>query len=538
MRLNRNLVWASEIEPNIYLDAFSDSMLMVGSTVWKIWPESEGELIVNLPNNVTVSPFESNFRFDGIEYEQLQSTLLWIHSIGYLPQLFSKEGGMSLISGFLDEYVPFIQSVAWLEVSSQMTSLDHAIAMRIRTTCMLFAQYANIDRDPPEILFELLELDMQWAGIESNYARNNHGMMLATAVLHVAYMFPLFGTSEIEMLAERQLHSIVSDAFDSTWICKENTAGYQAFYVRFCRDILRFITACKRSGNFEQTISAMLQPATKTLQTLVLPNGDFPAMGDSGGGPSGFKSVDGSIFSEESGLYVEKRSGVYRSLKCGFSSYVHKHADDTSLTLSVGGDELLLDGGLHSYDWSDSYTLAVKSQRGHSGVFFPRFDELYSGMLYDPRHNRVASSLSIVDRGTPNEYFVGRCAVNGTHHVKRSVTFGDGAMAVQDFFTCRDQFDDVAVQRFLLPLGAEIAYSQGEIRVTTVEAWMTIQFDPLRKFVVRSGTKGQLPAGWISRQWGIKLPCVAVDILPRDGWSTMDASIKYGMVRHKADNLD
>ena len=528
------LSWTSAMSPEDYLANHSDSMIRIGSPLWKLRGDFQTHFEVSLPNQVEVNFPLAAPNYGRSDYEQRQSTLLWIHSLGHLPQLLSATQNFTTVTALLESYSKFIDSDAWADLSSQMTSLDHAVAMRIRSLCMLAAQFTIMDRPFPKAVESILKHDLTWAGDVGNYVQNNHGMMLAAAVLHARYMFPAFVSQKIELLAEAQLQTIVLNAFDSQWICRENTASYQAFYINFCKEILKFANASRRSTTFASTLSAMIEPAASSLRQLVLPNGHYPAMGDSGSSPSGYVSTDGVLLTEESGLFVDKHDGVYRTFKCGYSSHVHKHVDDTSLTLSVDADELILDGGLHSYDWKNPFTRAVKSQRGHSGVFFPKFDHLYPGTLYDPADSRVDSTLKQLGSTPAVAELRGESLIDGTHFVRRTATFQEGSISLQDCFSTHDESNDVAVQRFLLPANAEMIMTKGAIRIDTSKSWMTIKYDPLREASILTGTTEPLPYGWISRSWGHKTPCVSVDIAPRSGWTTMNAHIQYGRVASRA----
>lgn len=530
MKLTQSLLWSSAISPDAYLANYSDSMIRLESPSWKLGGDFQTTLTVQLPNRIEVILRLDKLDFERTDYDQLQSTLLWIHSLGFLPQLLALTKDAKLVNNLLDEYSDFIARDTWQIISRQMTSLDHSIAIRIRSMGMLAAQFTKMDVSVPDSVLSILKQDLAWSDDTSKYAQNNHGMMLAAAVLHTSYMFPAVVAYDLEALAESQLQNIVMEAFDSHWICRENTAIYQAFYINFCTAMLRFVEATQRSTSFSSTLAAMIAPASKTLQNLILPNGQYPAMGDSGGGTSGIKSVDGILFSEESGIFVDKKEGVYRTLKCGFSSHVHKHADDTSLTLSIDGDELLLDGGLHSYDWKNPYTLGVKSQRGHSGIFFPEFDHLYSGTLYHPKHPRIRSGLKRTRSTLDETELTGECHIDKDHFVRRISVFGQDFIDIQDFFSKPDTSEDLAIQRFLVPAEAALTVGQGEIRIKTACSWMTIQYDPLRDLRIRTGTTEPIPYGWISRSWGEKVPCVSIDISPRSGWSSMNVQIRYGRI--------
>lgn len=524
------LCWTSTMSPEDYLANHSDSMIRIGSPLWKLRGDFHSHFEVSLPNQIEVDFPLVAPDYGRSDYEQRQSTLLWVHSLGHLPQLLSVTQNSTTVTALLESYSTFVDSDVWADLSSQMTSLDHAVAMRIRSVCMLAAQFTIMGRPLPKAVESILRHDLSWAGDVGNYVQNNHGMMLAAAVLHVRYMFPAIVSQEEELLAEAQLQKIVLNAFDSQWICRENTASYQAFYINFCKEVLKFANAAGRSTRFASTLSDMIELAANTLRTLILPNGDYPAMGDSGSSPSGYVSTDGVLLTEDSGLFVDKHDGIYRTFKCGYSSHVHKHADDTSLTLSIDADELILDGGLHSYDWKNPFTRAVKSQRGHSGVFFPKFDDLYPGTLYNPSDSRVASTLKRLGATPAVAELSGESLIDGSHFVRRTATFGEGSIAVQDCYSTHDGSNDLAVQRFLLPANAEMTMTQGEIRIDTSKSWMTIQFDPLREASIRTGTTEPIPYGWISRSWGQKTPCVSVDIAPRNGWKTMNALIQYGRV--------
>ncbi|MFV0407725.1 MAG: hypothetical protein ACK5LN_13055 [Propioniciclava sp.] len=524
--------WESEISPAVYRASFGIELPSFEHK-WSLTQDAEGTFQVGLPNRVVLQFSTDPAAIADPEAPEWQTSMLWKHSLAILPLLLHHDQA-ELVDEFLEGYSTFLDTPGWVEISTQMASLDHCIALRIRCLCLVRAYYAQVGQALPDAADDILRRDLAWASEPARYAQNNHGLMLAMAVAHAAEIFPQVTSPGMFRAATTTAIRILRRAFGHDWVCIENTPEYQGYFLRLCqslRDFLkvsRFVTAPVITE-----LDETLTHAAATLTLMVRPDGRYPPLGDSGATPpSGMTSTDGELVSRATGLYVGKHDGVFFSFKCGYKSHVHKHMDDTSISLTIDDEELLLDAGLHNYDWHDPITRAIKSQRGHSGFFFPQFDELYPGSMYRPEHYRVKSELSLLSRAGGAVRLAGTSIIDETHGVTRLVTHRAGVIDLVDRYwvTTHAEAAPLPVQRFLVPATMGVEYLSAQTtRFTGEHAWLEIEVDPSRELTVHEGTGGDLPRGWFSRRWSEAEPCRSIDISVAEGKPAW-ARVRYGRI--------
>ncbi|MGA4777951.1 heparinase II/III domain-containing protein [Cellulosimicrobium sp. AB352] len=507
-----------------FLERHGDPTLRAAPGRWVI-DSSRGE--VTLPNRVTVELPANAEGWRRTDREQAQSSLLWLHSLGFLPSMIERDGAAEEAVALLSSYWAFMTSAVSKDVRDFMTSYDHCVAVRLRTSCMVAVMLERAGRGVPPELLRLVRTDLEWARQPGHVKNNNHGMMLCAAVLHAGVVFPGFVDEEQSGLAEDDLARIILGAFDDQGVCLENTPSYHAFYLRFMRDLLPFAAEYYPAGSLHSLLAPLMTKASEVIELLVWQDGTLPPIGDSGAEKSSVRSRDGVLFAPDAGIFVKKEDEVYLSIRGGYSSIVHKHCDDTALTLRVAGSELLLDGGMYNYDWKDERTAVVKSQRGHSGVFFERFDRFYPATLYRPGAERVRSTMERLEGGAEEDRIKCSVEIDGSHVVERVVAVKEGQLSVVDTF--RAPNGERALQRFLVPLGASLEISAGRIRVETADgrAWMEIGYDPARAAREFCGARDPL-RGWVSRAWNQIEQCRTLEILPREGETVMAVEIRFG----------
>lgn len=509
-----------------YVEKFGEPAARVAPGRWEFGGAVQR---TTLPNRVSVTLPVTAEDWSHTDFEQAQSTLLWLHSLGFTPTLIERENSVADVLRILDSYWAFAASAKSKQVRKFMTSYDHCVAVRVRTLCMVAAILKARRQAIPRSLVRIVEDDVSWACDPGNVKPNNHGMMLCAAVLHAAVVFPdvVSSGSEPASTAEANLLRIVTGAFDEAGVCLENTPSYHAFYLRFMRDLLSFATEYRPEGSLHAALTPLVEKATAALELLIWHDGTLPPIGDSGAERTSLRSRNGILFAPDAGFYVRKSSNTYLSIRSGYSSTVHKHCDDTAITLRVEGKPLLLDGGMCNYDWQDERTVAVKSQRGHSGVFFERYDQFYPATLYRPGAERVRSKMEREHIHDGEDVIKCWAQYDGTHTVERAVRVTDGTLSIVDRFECPG--DDRALQRFLLPLDAALEMSPGRIRVDAEGAWMEIEFDAERHVRELCGMRNPM-RGWVSSAWNELERCRTIEILPTKNESAMRAVIRYGAI--------
>src|SRR5699024_10216672 len=106
------------------------------------------------------------------------------------------------------------------------------------------------------------------------------------------------------------------------------------------------------------------------------PDGQFPAIGDSGTKQNKLTKKYEDIYDFEAGISVlqhEFPKPLYLSFVCGYSSKVHKHKDDLSVTLNYNGKSFVVDPGKFNYSKSKARNY-ITSKRAHSSFQMRDYD--------------------------------------------------------------------------------------------------------------------------------------------------------------------
>lgn len=454
---------------------------------------------------------EVNTTFDINETPQYQSTMLWYHSLAWLRIIYREHKDYILVDDFIDAYYIFISSQKSEEIFDTLTSRDHLVAEQIKNLTYLLAQddsnFTNKSK-AKEILSELVE----WAILPGSIVNNNHGMMLASALLHIPLFIrmTLSKKDRVIDLASNRLIEIVEGAFDSYGLCNENTPAYQNFYIRFLRQQIAelnfFAEYDSRYLIVADNLSGILKIAEYTLSLIALPSGELPPFGDSN--INSQKVVEPLEFAEfyslESGFYSLKHRKLrnrYFSMKCGYSSSTHKHSDDTSIFYWYDGMPVITDAGFLNYDWKDSSNVLVKSQRGHSGAFYYKYDEFYPITLYrdGSDKSRVSSKMSVERLDDNLTLIKGEVCIDNKYNIERTVKFSHlNNILISDHFSINDSYEHLEkCVRFLVPCEHKIELFEGYVLISN------------QKFNLKLVYK----AGIVSIKSGIKK-----NNIPYEGW--------------------
>lgn len=451
-----------------------------------------------------------NTTFDISKTPQYQSTMLWYHSLAWLRIIYNDYNDDVFVNNFIDTYYSFINSEFSDNIFSTLTSRDHLVAEQIRNLTYLLAQddtRFNNKESAKKILLKLVN----WAIIPGNILNNNHGMMLASALLHIPLFIEMPETEKNYLinLSSNRLVEVIESAFDGYGLCNENTPIYQNFYIKFLKNQIEELNFFEKYDNHYSIITTklleILSMAEHTLSLIALPTGELPPFGD-----GNFSTVkvtpiieNAEFFSADSGFFSIKNKKIknkYFSAKCGYSSVVHKHCDDTSIFYWYDGQPIITDAGFLNYDWTDSRNVLVKSQRGHSGAFFKKFDKYYPAGLYkeDEVKNKIISSMSM-NKQDNKTYLTCNITLDKDYSVKRVIQFAHlNNILITDHFTSLIDKRAEKCVRFLVP------------KIHKVEA-----FD---KFILISNKNFEMELRYSRGNAVIKYGEMNSDLQPESGW--------------------
>lgn len=467
-------------------------------------------------STVTVADGLPDFREN--YQDQLHSARMWNLSLGYIAAIHGRSQEIFSVLTAFNEYFSTPENRKFLY---GISSADHATSVRIRT--MILALHQPDSDAYRGLAMKVISNDCAWAMEPGSLAQNNHGMMLATAVLHACAV--AHGSIEDEGAVRASmtefLIKLLSSVFDEDGMCNENSLGYHEFYLKHLRDLGDFAAADGDLPALSEYIGTVLPMVKNALSKAVWPEGHIPPTGDSVFYPTNYPSIEGLHHFSHSGLLVRKDGSTYFSFVCGDRGKVHKHLDDTSITLRKNGNDLLIDGGFLNYDWTNQRQVCLASQRGHSGLFFRSLDE-YRPALFWNKFPNYKASLSVAQTSDTNAIvFSGEYETDvGGFKASRTVTM----LSLTDF-AIADKFSsptgEPAIQRFVIPGTASIKIDGRTVTVANGSSKLLLVTPEGGAIQLFSGVDGDQPKGWMCHERGNIKPAYVVEVTPRSGADSM-----------------
>lgn len=494
---------------------------------WQLEQPTSGHYIVTTPNKIQLTITES------IDWhlepdDQYQSTLLWLYSLIPLRLIADRYGDYALVNSSVRSFHDYASSAQGEQRFEGLTSRDHMTAEYVRTLTYLLTD------ERFESLHEARELIIQashWAMKPGTIARNNHGMMLALSVIHAEEIVGTEALHGVAKEASSKLIAILRQAFDDTGLCRENSPAYHHFYIRYMKSI---VTEAKVLGGALRElipeIEHLIRRAESTLTKIALPDGSLPPFGDGNHWPAAVDSGGpDEHFSPDSGFYMVRDKNTYLSFKCGNSSITHKHMDDNAIYLWNAGETIIADGGLYNYDWTNRFTLCVKSQRGHSSPHFQKYDNTYPATLYRDGSVRVKSEIELSKTGSSTTLH-GTYTIDNNFTSNRTISFFD----ITQLSIC-DTFSSSGPERkkirFLMPGHFTITVSGRVVHASSTQNDVRINFSSGRLSVIRAADDGAHADGWVATGFGSVDPAWAIDVHLDQNENRLDSRIQLNSVR-------
>ncbi|MDD6910150.1 hypothetical protein [Actinobacillus minor] len=483
---------------------------------WKITSVDQSNYKAITPNKILIEiSSQINTAFNIETTPQYQSTMLWYHSLAWLRIIYNEHNNDAFVNDFIDAYCSFVYSELSDEIFGSLTSRDHLVAEQIRNLTYLLGQ-DDIRFTNKTTTKKILRKLINWATVPSNIANNNHGMMLVSALLHVPLFIEMSESERCNLitLSSNRLIEIIESAFDNYGLCNENTPVYRNFYIRFLRNQIAELNFLKKYDDRYSIIvtklSEILSMAEHTLTLVALPTGILPPFGD--GNLNSQEVVEpldfAEFYSSDSGFYARKHKKLrsrYFSMKCGYSSATHKHSDDTSIFYWYDGFPIITDAGFLNYDWKDPQNVLVKSQRGHSGAFYYKYDDLYPITLYrdGSSKSRIVSKMN-VEKSENLTIIKGNVCIDNKYNVEREVKFSHlNNILILDRFTSNELAEDLEkCIRFLIPIEHKVELYSDYVLISNTTFKL--------KLIYKSGTvsikKGILKNGQPYEGWVVNTP--------------------------------
>ena len=259
---------------------------------------------------------------------------------------------------------------------------DHAYALR---TMMLSKLYVIGDQHLKNQVKTLLTDSVSFLSNDRNYdALSNHGWDQAKALLIAAKL-----TGGNTDLAMNRFRDELANAFSSEGIHVENSPHYHVHMMNNLVHTIEIFKEMEVDSNFISEMSRIAKSTILYYHAIKRENGTIPCIGDSHEEPPKFNNISKNYIKKNTeknnllGFYSFPKTGycywksnwsgmsVHLSLKNSHLSRYHRHDDDLSCTLNIGGIDVFIDGGLYKYEEKDEKRIYLRSPFSHSTIVLP-----------------------------------------------------------------------------------------------------------------------------------------------------------------------
>lgn len=350
-------------------------------------------LIVSLPYATDQIRIDKN---DGIKWSEHscslnESGLMWFYSLYYIGFLIKESENNNLLDDYIHSAVhSFLNSsLCFSDNLKNITSADHSASERVLTLINYVTNYADsLEKTKIDALVVAIHFWLEWLASYSWYQNNNHGVMADIAVIN-GYLFfkSIPDAINFENIALSRLSKTISIAYDNDGFCNENTIGYHSFnnalYTKIIKSLLNDSSSFSSDNLLIiESMSEILISSERALRYSIWQDGSIPPIGDSPIIKTKLESINSSFCFFDSGFAVIKTEDIYFSLLCNSRSIIHKHVDDTSITLRYKNQEIIIDSGSYRYDRTDPYRASLVSSLSHSGLFTSTIDKTICSDYY------------------------------------------------------------------------------------------------------------------------------------------------------------
>jgi len=315
--------------------------------------------------------------------EANKTKLMWLHSLPFVHYLLEAHviaGDAKYLARAHELLTDYLDWQSLAEVNRRRAWADeHAVANRSCTiAAMIFSLQRSdpIDKDLINYYEKVLITHAEYLLNQKNYVLNNHGVMMDQMLLQASRLIcnsNLALASSWQKVALERLEHMAIQTFDADGCCTENSSIYHLINLNLFKQIIEFADQNDLS-ELMKDISSRIAMAEKVAPLFLRDDKSLPMIGDSVGGPSNllpkeaFQERIGRGFFPNSGIIINEEK-THITIKCGGSTYNHRHVDDTSITVRYSGSDIIVDAGMYNYQSSDAMRQWITSYRAHSGFF-------------------------------------------------------------------------------------------------------------------------------------------------------------------------
>ncbi|MCK1975498.1 heparinase II/III family protein [Jeotgalicoccus huakuii] len=249
---------------------------------------------------------------------------------------------------------------------------DHTTANRTQALIQYIYLANQLERDIDENLWmNLLKKHSEIMSNDDIYKFNNHGLMMDRSLMILGYI--LDDESSILKGKSRAINTFWY-SFSSQGIHLENSPQYHTMVVRMYNEIEAYLN--KKDNSLGEHVVSYLKLAKEYIPLVTKPNQRLSSIGDSGSDKQPRTKQYKNIYDIEAGISIlqyEYPSPFFVTFISGYSSRVHKHKDDLSITLNYKNKDFFVDPGKYSYTRNKTRTY-ITSQSAHSTFYLEDFN--------------------------------------------------------------------------------------------------------------------------------------------------------------------
>ncbi|WP_342388734.1 heparinase II/III domain-containing protein [Salinicoccus bachuensis] len=342
----------------------------------KIADNALQDVIIPFPNFEPVD-FANGYNWDAKNKKYGKSYQLYLQSLRVINDLTIRYEETAEAK-YLRKSQDIIES--WMEYmfsepENEMLWYDHPTANRAQLI-MQFMYHAKdkVEYDVPKYM-EVLDRHAKVLSNPDIYNFNNHGLMMDRTLLVLGTF--LNRDDLFEKGFGRATETFWYN-FSAQGVHLENSPDYHQMVVDMYKEIQEYLELSNRS--FSDFIIRYIDKADEYFDILVKPDGHLPAIGDSSNTSYPLNNKKYINFNDfESGMNIIQRDGAapfYLTFITGYTTRVHKHLDDLSITLNYNKKDFFVDPGKFNYSKSPIRRYMMRAP-AHSTIFFREKDIKY-----------------------------------------------------------------------------------------------------------------------------------------------------------------
>lgn len=317
---------------------------------------------------------------------------------------------------------------------------------------------------------------------------NNHGLMMDRSLMILGNVL------DEDRYKQKGIFRAVNTfwfSFSHNGIHLENSPQYHNMVLRMYEEIEGYLNT--RQETLGEPINEYMKMAKEYSSLIVRPNRRIASLGDSSNGFKKIKKEYKTIYDREAGISIIQQEDpvpFFLTFICGYSTKVHKHKDDLSITLNYNKEDFFVDPGPYNYS-KHKIRKYMTSKEAHSSFYLTDFD--YS----IKESNRYTRKISLENFVENDDFYI----VKGIHHdyngshaklSRTIITFKESNLIVllDDVKTTVTKHKLKFTQNFNLDKNVTIDQNEDSLTLTNNKESLKLkQFNEINEFNIIKGDK-------------------------------------------------